>query len=143
MTPSQRSLPGFFLFTALLAALPLFLPGCSVPVATPFIPREEGPAASLLTTARQALRNGEIGQAEMYVERALRVEPGNPRSWHTMGQVRYAQKNYGQAVQFCLKSNSLAGGDPGMTRENWLLMEQAYTEMGRAEKARDARSRAR
>ena len=56
-----------------------------------------------------------------------------------MAQVKYRQKDYGQAVQFCLKSNSLAGKDYGLIKQNWLLMEKAYLELGEPEKAKEAR----
>lgn len=106
----------------------------SVPVA------EEGKAAgTLLAGARQQVRAGEFSQAEIMLERALRVEPRNARLWHEMAEVKYAQKNYSQAVQFCIKSNSLAGKDYNLIQQNWLLMEKAYIELGEPEKARQAR----
>jgi tetratricopeptide (TPR) repeat protein len=106
----------------------------SVPVA------EEGRAAgTLLASARQNVRAGQFSQAEMVLERALRLEPRNARLWYEMAQVKYGQKDYGQVVQFCIKSNSLAGKDYGLTQQNWLLMEKAYLQLGEPEKARQAR----
>ncbi|MBA3006164.1 MAG: tetratricopeptide repeat protein [Proteobacteria bacterium] len=106
----------------------------SVPVA------EEGKAAgTLLASARQSVRSGQFSQAEMMLERALRLEPRNARLWHEMAQVKYGQNNYGQVVQFCIKSNSLAGKDYGLIQQNWLLMEKAYLQLGEPEKARRAR----
>ncbi|MDO8948618.1 MAG: tetratricopeptide repeat protein, partial [Desulfocapsaceae bacterium] len=58
----------------------------SVPVA------EEGKAAgTLLASARQSVRSGQFSQAEMMLERALRLEPRNARLWHEMAQVKYGQ----------------------------------------------------
>ncbi len=109
----------------------------SVPVAV------EGKAAgALLASARQNVRAGEFSQAEIMLERALRVEPRNARLWHEMAQVKYSQKDYGQAVQFCIKSNSLAGKDYSLMQQNWLLMEKAYTELGEPEKAQQVRIKA-
>ena len=52
----------------------------------------------------------------------------------TMGQgmagIRFEKGNYAQAVQFCLKPNSLAGKDEAVGRQNWLLMEKAYLKTG-------------
>ena len=110
--------------------------GESVPV-----PEEGKAAATLLASARQNERTGQFSQAEMMLERALRVEPRNARLWHEMAQVKYGQKDYGQVVQFCIKSNSLAGKDYGLIQQNWLLMEKAYLELGEPEKARQARSK--
>ncbi|MDD3814235.1 MAG: tetratricopeptide repeat protein [Desulfocapsaceae bacterium] len=108
----------------------------SVPVA------EEGKAAGvLLASARQNVRDGQFSQAEMVLERALRLEPRNARLWHEMAQVKYGQKDYGQVVQFCIKSNSLAGKDYDLIQQNWLLMEKAYIQLGQPEKAQQARSK--
>ncbi|MCX5869049.1 MAG: tetratricopeptide repeat protein [Deltaproteobacteria bacterium] len=103
------------------------------------VPEEGKAAATLLASARQNVQTGQFSQAEMMLERALRVEPRNARLWHEMAQVKYGQKDYGQVVQFCIKSNSLAGKDYGLIQQNWLLMEKAYLELGEPEKARQAR----
>jgi len=103
------------------------------------VPEEGKAAATLLASARQNVRTGQFSQAEMTLERALRVEPRNARLWHEMAQVKFEQKDYGQAVQFCIKSNSLAGKDYDLIQQNWLLMEKAYLEQGEPEKARQAR----
>jgi tetratricopeptide (TPR) repeat protein len=103
------------------------------------VPEEGKAAGTLLASARQNVRAGEFGQAEMTLERALRVEPRNARLWHEMAQVKFGQKDYRQAVQFCIKSNSLAGKDYGLIQQNWLLMEKAYLELGEPERARQAR----
>ena len=105
------------------------------------VPEEGKAAGTLLASARQSVGSGQFSQAEMMLERALRLEPRNARLWHEMAQVKYGQKDYGQAVQFCIKSNSLAGKDYGLIQQNWLLMEKAYIELGQPEKARQARSK--
>jgi len=102
-------------------------------------PQEGKAAGALLASARQQVRAGDFSQAEIILERALRVEPRNARLWHEMAQVKYAQQDYSQAVQFCIKSNSLAGKDYNLTQQNWLLMEKAYINLGELEKARQAR----
>jgi hypothetical protein len=103
------------------------------------VPEEGKAAATLLASARQNKQAGKFSQAEMMLERALRVEPRNARLWHEMAQVKYDQKEYGQVVQFCIKSNSLAGKDYNLIQQNWQLMEKAYLELGEPEKAQHAR----
>jgi len=107
------------------------------------VPKEGKAAATLLAGARQNFQTGQFSQAEMMLERALRLEPRNARLWHEMAQVKYGQKDYKQVVQFCIKSKSLAGKDYDLIRQNWLLMEKAYLQLGETEKARQARSKAR
>lgn len=117
------------------------------PVATPShgsvaVPKEGQAAGTLLARARQNVQAGQFAKAEMMLERALRLEPRNARLWQEMAQVKYGQKDYGQVVQLCIKSNSLAGKDYGLIKQNWLLMEKAYLKLGKPEKAKQARSKA-
>jgi tetratricopeptide (TPR) repeat protein len=165
---SSRKMPSLFLF---LLGWTLLFTGCavqkqrvqrppaSVPEqrviqAEPVTPMEEnavveetvppphGVAASLQKSAGETLAAGRFSQAETLVERALRLEPGNPELWHMMGRVKSGQNNPAQTVQFCLKSNSLAAGNLALTRRNWLLMEKSYHAMGQEEQAADARRKA-
>ena len=106
------------------------------------VPKEGQAAGTLLASARQNVQAGQFAKAEMMLERALRLEPRNARLWQEMAQVKYGQKDYGQVVQLCIKSNSLAGKDYGLIKQNWLLMEKAYLKLGKPEKARQARSKA-
>ncbi len=103
------------------------------------VPQEGKAAGTLLASARQSRQSGQLGQAEMSLERALRMEPRNARLWHEMAQVKFESKEYRQAVQLCIKSNSLAGKDYDLMEQNWQLMEKAYLELGEPEKARQVR----
>jgi hypothetical protein len=59
-----------------------------------------------------------------------------------MAQIRYGQRDYGQTVQFCFKSNTLADHDRALRRQNWQVLEKAYTSMGETSKAVEARQKA-
>ena len=100
------------------------------------------PAAELLIDAEQALERGDFNRAELQMERAIRVNPRNGQAWHLMARIRYEQGDYGQTVQFCLKSNTLAKHDRPLMRQNWVLLEKAYTILGETIKAEDARHKA-
>lgn len=106
------------------------------------IPPPPGQAGTLLASANKAMQAGELDKAEMHLERALRLSPREAQLWYTMAKVRFEQGNYAQAVQFCLKSNSLAGRNSAVIRRNWLLMEKAYLKTGEKEKAAQARQKA-
>jgi len=99
----------------------------------------KNPAEKLLANAKQALLKDEFNQAELFLERALRLEPRSAKLWHTMGQVKFEQQHHAQTVQFCLKSNSLARKDPQLIQKNWSLLEKAYLRMGETEKATEVR----
>lgn len=131
----------------LLCSVNLLLHGCAAkppvrePVARPPA-REATAAGSLLASAHQDVQAGQFNRAEATLERAIRVEPRNARLWHEMAQVKFGQEDYGQAVQFCLKANSLAGRDSALIRQNWLLMSRAYAKMGDMDKAEQAKMKA-
>ena len=100
------------------------------------------PAAELLIDAEQALERGDYNRAELQMERAIRVNPRNGKAWQLMARIRYEQGDYDQTVQFCLKSNTLANHDRSLMRQNWVLLEKAYTILGETIKAEDARHKA-
>jgi len=84
-----------------------------------------GPAAALYQDADIALQSGRLAEAEMLLERALRIEPRNPYYWHSMAQVKYRQGKYRDTVQFCLKAESLAGKQSQLVARNKELLQQA------------------
>ena len=100
------------------------------------------PAAELLSEAEQALESGDYNRAELQMERAMRVDPRNGQVWHFMARIRYEQGDYDQTVQFCLKSNTLASHDRSLMKQNWILLEKAYSMLGETIKAEDARLKA-
>lgn len=113
-----------------------------IPAMEARIPPPPGQAGVLLASANKAMQAGQPDKAEMHLERALRLSPREAQLWHAMANVRYAQGNYAQAVQLCLKSNSLAGRNSAIVRRNWLLMEKAYLKTGDKVKAAQARQKA-
>ncbi|HBT97309.1 MAG TPA: hypothetical protein DEB25_06620 [Desulfobulbaceae bacterium] len=84
-----------------------------------------GPAASLYHQGEQYLQEGKLSQAEMFLERALRIEPRNPYYWHSMAKIRLRQGKKREAIQCCLKSNSLASGSGSLIRRNKALINRA------------------
>jgi Flp pilus assembly protein TadD len=96
---------------------------------------QTGPARSLHVKANEALAAGHADKAEMLLERALRIEPRNALLWHLLGQSKYAQGDFAQAVQFCRKSESLAGNNTKLREYNRSLLQKAYRKMGNTEQA--------
>jgi predicted Zn-dependent protease len=89
-----------------------------------------GPAHTLYAKANESLASGHPDQAEMLLERALRIEPRNALYWHLLAQSKYAQGDFGQTVQFCRKSESLAGNNSTLRQGNRNLMQQALQKTG-------------
>jgi predicted Zn-dependent protease len=136
----------------ILFALVALLAGCASVVREP----EPGPApepaplpapaartenlaiAGLLDGARADAAAGRVANAAASLERALRIEPRNPRLWQELARVRLKQGDYAQAESTAARSNSWAGGDNALRAENWRLIAQSRDARGDAEGARAA-----
>lgn len=71
------------------------------------------------------MTRGNYGQAEMMLERAIKIEPRNAHYWYTMAEVKYSQGQYSQTVHLCSKSKSLAGKNSQLLQLNDTLTAKA------------------
>jgi|SRR5262252_7122744 tetratricopeptide (TPR) repeat protein len=102
-------------------------------------PRTENAAiASLMDAARADTAAGRLANAAASLERALRIEPRNPRLWQELARVRMQQGDYVQAENVAARSNAWAGSDSALRAENWRLIAQAREARGDAAGAREA-----
>lgn len=101
-------------------------------------PRENVAIAGLMQSARSDAAAGRLPNAAASLERALRIEPRNPRLWQELARVRIQQREYAQAENVALRSNSFAGSDDALRAENWRLIAQAREARGDADGARAA-----
>jgi Tfp pilus assembly protein PilF len=126
-----------------LYALAVLIAGCAsvrepAPVSdsAPGIPappaRTESVAvAGLMDSARADLAVGRLANAAASLERALRIEPRNPRLWHELARVRMSQGDYAQAENLAARSNTWVGNDSELRAANVRLITQARTAQGR------------
>lgn len=106
-------------------------------------PRPENIAvAGLMEGARAEAAAGRLASAAASLERALRIEPRNPRLWHELARVRLQQGEYAQAESVAARSNSWAGEDSALRAENWRLIAEAREARGDRAGAREARKHA-
>jgi tetratricopeptide (TPR) repeat protein len=105
-------------------------------------PTESAAVASLVHVARADAASGRLVHAAASLERALRIEPRNPRLWQELARVRLMQGDYAQAESIAARSNAWAGNDERLRAENWRLIAQAREARGDAEGARAALSAA-
>jgi predicted Zn-dependent protease len=108
------------------------------PAPAPAAPAENLVIASLLDGARADVAAGRLANAAASLERALRIEPRNPRLWQELARVRLKQGDYAQAESVAARSNSWAGGDRALRAENWRLIAQAREARGDAAGAKAA-----
>src|SRR4249919_575714 len=113
-------------------------PPSPYPSSTPL--HAESPAiASLMDGARTDYSAGRLANAAASLERALRIEPRNPRLWQELSRVRLSQRDYVQAESCAARSNSWAGSDDGALRaDNWRLIAQSREARGDADGAKAA-----
>ena len=115
----------------------------------PDVPEEKGAmregnsaVVALLESAREAERGGRYGRAAAALERALKVEPRNPRLWHRLATVRYRQGRHPEAEALARRSMSLSPGDGKLESRNWRVIAAARHGQGNEEGAREALRRA-
>jgi len=134
----------------ILLALAALLGGCAAVVQAPGPFPEPAPLpepaartenlaiAGLLDGARADAAAGRLANAAASIERALRIEPRNPRLWQELARVRLKQGDYVQTESTAARSNSWAGGDNALRAENWRLIARARDARGDAEGAKAA-----
>ena len=74
-------------------------------------PPPASPTAALVDQSRRQSADGQYDQALASVERALRIEPGNPWLWLELAQIHRSAGNARQADGHARKALSLAGTD--------------------------------
>jgi Tfp pilus assembly protein PilF len=132
-------------FLCLLMAL---LAGCATPPGPETRPEPPPPAvmapkeniaiAGLMESARAESAAGNLSGAAAALERALRIEPRNPRLWHELARVRVKQGQHAQAESVAARSNSWAGDDKALRAENWRLIAESRRARGDSEGAKAA-----
>lgn len=68
---------------------------------------------------------GDLTGAAATLERALRIEPDNGYVWNRLANVRAAQGQAGLAGELAAKSNTFAGGDESLRRDNDRLIARS------------------
>jgi Tfp pilus assembly protein PilF len=121
----------------------LLLAGCAVPehkpdespAPPPVVPatpphKETVAVAGLMDSARSEAAAGNLAGAAASVERALRIEPRNPRLWHELARIRLKQGQHAQAESVAARSNSWAADDRALRAENWRLIAESRRARG-------------
>jgi Tfp pilus assembly protein PilF len=127
----------------------LLLAGCATPdeQPAPEAPPAPPPAlqhkesiavAGLMESARSEAASGNLANAAASLERAIRIEPRNPRLWHELASVRLKQGQYAQAESVAARSNSWAGDDRALRAANWRLIAESRRARGDEEGAKAA-----
>ena len=84
-----------------------------------------------MDSARSDAASGRLAEAAATLERALRIEPRNPRLWHELAKVRLRQGDYSQAESLAARSNTYAGDDRDLRAANQKVVADARAARGR------------
>ncbi len=116
-----------WLFAAALA-------GCAIAPITPTTPEEalvrapvsqNGAVVALADAARVDAAAERFSGAAAALERALRIEPRNPRLWHELGRLKLMEGDFRQAANMAARSNTWVGADKTLHAANWRLIGEA------------------
>src|SRR5690349_16975605 len=136
--PMNRTLAVLLLLSGCASAPgPESLPQPAQPQSPPPV-QENVAIAGLVESARSDAASGRLPNAAASLERALRIEPRNPRLWQELARVRFKQGDYTQAENLAQRSNTWGGADNRLRADNWNLIAQAREARGDAEGARKA-----
>ena len=114
---------------------PLPAPASREPVLSPA-------SRALVTQAQKQVAAKDYSVAAGSIERALRIEPGNPLLWIELAKVRQAEGNYVQAENMARKAVSMSVQAPKAQAEAWELIAQSYRARGKNLEARQADDKA-
>jgi tetratricopeptide (TPR) repeat protein len=121
-------------------ATPAAAPPAAAPSAPPPPTREYrlGPAAqSLVAQARAQTARGELPGASTTLDRALRIEPGNPLLWIEVARLRLAESDARQAEACSRKALALSSGDPVARAQAGRVLADALRAQQRTREARE------
>jgi len=127
-------------------------PEAGQPPAPPTIPEQPRPppkqfhlsaaTAALVAQAHKQEAAAAYEPAAATLERALRIEPGNPLLWIELGQVRLSENNASQANGMGHKALALATGDAQAQSSAWRLIADTLRAQNRNQEAAEADQKA-
>ena len=118
------------------------LSACAVMSPAPPEVSQNSAVLALVQNAHTDVDAGRFPNAVATLERALRIEPKNPRLWQVLARVRLQQGEYAQAESVAARSNSWAVDDVSLRSENWRLISEARAARGDDAGAKAALERA-
>lgn len=95
----------------------------------------------LVESARQRSREGQADSAREQLERALAMQPEDPKLWQFMAELKVRQRDFGAAELHALKSFDLGPRVGELCLRNWYTVAAARTERGDVAGAQEARDR--
>ena len=96
----------------------------------------------LYEEAAEAEAAGDLDQAAVLLERALRIQPRNPEVLQQMAEIQLAKKDYEQALTFATRSYDIGPRVGEICSRNWRTISVAREYQGNIEASVEAESKA-
>lgn len=87
-----------------------------------------GPVAELHKKALAAIGQQAYQQASDFLQRAIRIEPRNPFSWHYLAQNYWHSGDYPRCLAMLERSFSYSSAADGLDRKNEFIKQQCQQE---------------
>jgi tetratricopeptide (TPR) repeat protein len=112
----------------------------TAPAMTEPVPTPAQVVTRLQQEALQLQSEGRWSEAELKLERALRIDAEKVDIYHQLATVRMGQERFAQAEQIALKGLSLTDKTPKYKASLWEVIAQCRSAQGNIAGAREARS---
>lgn len=104
-------------------------------------PLKNPAVAELTAQASQAEADGDLSQASILLERAMRIQPRDPELLQQMAEVQLQRGEYSQAISFATRSHDIGPRVGELCARNWRTMSVAYERLGEVSEANLAQNR--
>lgn len=104
-------------------------------------PLKNPAVAELTAQASEAEADGNLNQAAILLERAMRIQPRDPELLQQMAEVQLQRGEYSQAVSFATRSHDTGPRVGELCARNWRTMSVAFERLGEVSEARSAKER--
>ena len=119
-----RLLPAAFVLCLLLASCALEPKYNPYQDGSQAQPGQESAVAELQRNAVDALERQAYQQAIDYLQRAIRIEPRNPLSWHYLAQTYWQRKDFTRCLEMVERSFSYSSIDDDLDQANAELKQR-------------------
>jgi tetratricopeptide (TPR) repeat protein len=104
-------------------------------------PLQNPAVAELTAQAESAEAAGDLGQASVLLERALRIQPRDPKLLQHMAEVQLQRQDYQQALSFAIRSHDIGPRVGELCARNWRTVALSREGLGDQAGAAQARER--
>jgi len=97
---------------------------------------QQGASLQLTEEGRQFIASGHLDEAASIFQKAISLYPSNPYAYYYLGQARYLEKNYDQALTPLRQAELYLAGDSVWTARVFALRGQVYEGQSKHDEAR-------